>query len=189
MSDKRFDPKKAASLFRDERKEMLPPEKIINHLQINTHDNVADLGAGNGYFAIPIAKRTKGKVYAVDVEPKMLAMLQENATKEGVDNIAYVESNLDYIQLADNAVNKIIIAFVMHEVPDVNQTLSEIKRILEPDGHMLILDWEAVETESGPPIHHRISSIEMKKILEQNGFTAVFIDINPENYGVLAVPK
>ncbi|WP_106497989.1 class I SAM-dependent methyltransferase [Lentibacillus sp. Marseille-P4043] len=188
MTDKRFNPEKAQSLMREERRALLPPEEIIEYLHVNANDIVADLGAGNGYFAIPLAKHAES-VYAVDIEPKMLEMLKQNANKETTDNIHYVESDLDHIKLDDNSVNKVMIAFVMHEVPDVDRTLGEIKRILKPGGQMLLLDWEAVETESGPPLHHRISSSEMAKVFERNNFQVEVITLNPGNYAIKAIPK
>lgn len=188
MTDKRFNPEKAQSLLREERKKALPPDEIMSYLGLQSSDKVADLGAGNGYFTIPIAKNAE-KVYAVDIEPKMLEMLRENAGEEKLDNIKYVESDLDHIKLEDESVNRVIIAFVMHEVPNVDRTLAEIKRILKPGGQMLLLDWEAVETESGPPLDHRISSTKAKKILERNSFDTEAIPLNPANYAVRATPK
>ncbi|WP_286171038.1 class I SAM-dependent methyltransferase [Lentibacillus populi] len=188
MTDKRFNPEKAHSLMRTERKKLLPPNEIMEYLGVNSGDTVADLGAGNGYFTIPIAKNAE-KVYAVDIEPKMLEMLKENAGEEQLDNIQYVESDLDHIKLDDESVNKVIVAFVMHEVPNVDRTLAEINRILKPEGQMLLLDWEAIETESGPPLHHRISSNEMINILERNGFDTEVVPLNPANYAVRAIPK
>lgn len=187
MSEKRFNPEKADMLIGLERKKLLPPDKIVGLLNIEPDDTIADLGAGNGYFAIPMAKQSKDTLYAVDIEPKMLEMLRENARKEQVKNITYVESDFDPIQLEDHSVSKVMISFVMYEVPDINKTLSEIRRILKPGGTMLIIEWEAVETGSGPPVHIRISSDEMVKILEKKGFGAEAISLNPENYGVKAV--
>lgn len=134
-----------------------------------------------------MAKKAKA-VYAVDIEPKMLGMLKENADQEQLENIQYVESDLDKIQLADDSVNKVMISLVLHEVPNIDQTLDEIKRISKPGGQMLLIEWEAVQTESGPPLHHRISSKEMAVALDKNGFDAEVIPFNPY-YAVKAAVK
>lgn len=188
MTDKRFNPKKANLLMSTDRKELLPPDKIIGHLDIRSNDIIADLGAGNGYFSIPMAKKSKA-VYAVDIEPKMLDMLKGNAKQEQLENIRYVESDLDEIQLDDDSVNKAMISLVLHEIPDTDKTLDEIKRILKTRGQILVIEWEAVQTESGPPLHHRIASKEMITILERNGFDAEVIPLNPDNYAVKAMVK
>src|SRR5690625_1163587 len=124
-------------------------------------------------------KSTKQLVYAVDIESKMLEMLKENAEQKQLENMQYVESDLDRIQLDDDSVNKVMISLVLHEVPKLDKTLSEIKRILKPGGNILIIEWEAVQTEAGPPLHHRIASEEMVNVLEKNGFDAEVIPLNP----------
>src|SRR5690625_865360 len=138
MTAKRSNPDKANVLKTPDRMELLPPDKIIGHLDIKSSDTIADLGAGNGYFAIPMAQSTKQFVYAVDIEPKMLEMLKENAEQKQLENITYVESDLDRIQLDGESVNKVMISLVLHEVPNLDKTLSEIKRILKPGGEILI---------------------------------------------------
>lgn len=135
---------------------------------MKSDDTVADLGAGVGYFTIPIAKHSD-HVVAVDIEPKMLEMLKENANHEQITNIEYRVSDLEHIQLEDNTVDKIIVAFVLHEVPNLDQALNEIKRILKPGGKGLILEWEAVEMEAGPPLHERIPSGDFFEILKKHG--------------------
>lgn len=183
--DNRFDVKDAHVLMSDDRKAKLPADQIIEHLDINPNDIIADLGAGNGYFAIPMAKNAK-TVYAVDIEPEMLEMLKENADQEQVKNIQYVESNLDQIQLDNDSVEKVMISFVLHHVPDVDKTVREIKRILKPGGQMLVIEFKALETESGPPLHIRIPADEMAEKLKRHGFTAEIIQLNSENYAVKA---
>jgi len=187
MTEKKFNPDKAHILMSEDRKNLLQPDNLLEHLNVQKYDVIADLGAGTGFFTIPAAKRTQEKVYAVDIEPKMLGLLKENANKENIENIHYVESDLDQIKLADKSVNKVIISHVMHEVPSVDRTINEIKRILQQEGQMLVVEWEAIETESGPPHHIRIPSTEMKDILEKAGFDAEIIPIKQANYAVKAV--
>lgn len=169
MSGRRFNPEKAGNLISAERKQELPPDHVIEKLDLKSNDVVADLGAGVGYFTIPIAQRTKNTVYAIDIEPKMLRMLEENVDYEHITNIQVLVSDLENIQLEDQSVDKVIVAFVLHEVPDLNKALQEIKRILKPDGKALIVNWEAVEMDMGPPVHERIPSEEMMKLLNDDG--------------------
>ncbi|SDQ79481.1 class I SAM-dependent methyltransferase [Virgibacillus salinus] len=186
MSDKRFNPNKADKLLSEERKESLKPNKIIDKIGIRERDRVADLGAGNGFFTIPIAERTNEVVYAVDIESQMLKLLEKRADEQQIENIQYIVSDLEGINLKDDSVNKVLVAFVIHEVESIKNALNEIKRILKPGGEIMIIEWEAIETKSGPPLNHRISSTKMMDILRNNDFKADLIPLNDTNYAVKA---
>jgi len=184
MSEKRFNPEKAQKLLSEERKERMNPERLMDELNLEEGEVTADLGAGNGFFTLPFAKRTNSSVYAVDIEPKMLDMLKKQADQEQLDNIHYVVSDLENIDVADQSVTKVMVSFVIHEVGNVKRVLDEIKRITRPGGEVMFIEWEAVDTESGPPLDHRISSGALMETLNENGFSTDFISISPENYAV-----
>ncbi|EGL82346.1 Methyltransferase type 11 [Caldalkalibacillus thermarum TA2.A1] len=158
MTGHRFHPDKADKLVDPKRREKLNPDALLSKLGFKDGERIADLGAGNGFFTLPMAKISSEPVYAVDIEPQMLAKLKERAEKEGLDHIRYIESDLESITLEDHAVDKVFIAFVLHEVGNLSKALCEVKRILKPGGKGLILEWEAVEMEEGPPLHERIHS-------------------------------
>lgn len=186
MSGKKFDPGKAEVLFSEERRTLLPTEAVLQHLQLDADDAIADLGAGNGYFTIPMAKKVTGPVYAVDIEPKMLSLLKERAAKEEVENVEYIVSDLENIKLRNRSVDKVMAAFVIHEVPDVVKAIKEAKRILKPGGSLMIIEWEKVETAIGPPLEDKISSQEMADLLGQNGFIPEVVRLNDRHYGAVA---
>ncbi|SFP91165.1 class I SAM-dependent methyltransferase [Salibacterium halotolerans] len=187
MQEKKFDPEKAEKLLAEERIDVVKPENILDQLDILPGDDVADLGSGNGLFTLSIAKRTAGAVYAVDLEPKMLAMLKERAEQEKF-RLHYVESDLEQVEMKDDSVDKVLAAFVIHEVESVSGTLNEIKRLLKPGGQLMIVEWEAVETESGPPLSHRLPSDHLLQIIRDNGFEAECSAWNDEHYVIKAVP-
>jgi len=189
LTDKRFHPKNADKLISEERKDTLQPEKMIEYLNVNPDDTVADLGAGPGLFTIPLAKLTEREVYAVDIEPEMLERLNQNAKKENIENITSVVSDLENIQLADASVTRILNSFVIHEVESIDRTIEEIKRILKPGGLLLLMDWEAVETESGPPLKIRIPSEKMESILKEHGFETSLFYPGAEHYAIKAVKE
>lgn len=189
MENKRFNPKNADKLMSKERTDKLQPEKLIEYLEVSKEDSIADLGAGPGAFTIPLAKLTSKPVYAVDIEPEMLKKLNENAEAENLENIKLLQSDLESINLPDESVTRVLNTFVIHEVGDINNTINEMKRILTPGGILLLVDWEAVETESGPPLEIRIPSQEMERILKENGFEAELMYSGPENYAVKAIKK
>lgn len=186
----RFNPEKANKLVHPDRFEKLPPEDILREFGVKQGDKVADLGSGNGFFTLPIAKLTDATTYALDIEQKMLDMLRERAEEEQVTNIEYVLSDLDTIKLKDHEVDHALISFVLHEVPNLSRTLSEIKRIVKPGGTLIAIEWEAIEEAAGPPLHERIHSNDLKDIFEKNGLRVVKAKHqNPSNYIIAAQPE
>lgn len=181
----RFDPKHVAKLTNPERRKLLPPDEILAPLSIQAQDVVADIGCGPGFFTIPAAQITDGTVYGVDVEPQMLDYLKEHAAEAGVSNVETVQSDAEHIQLPDSSVDKLFYAFVLHEVADLQQGIDEMKRILRPDGKVLVLEWEKKETESGPPVEERLDAHELESQLQKAGFRTSIIRPNPNNYMIL----
>ena len=77
---------------REERTDLL-----LSNLPIEPGDSVADIGAGTGYFSLPMAALTgdTGKVFAVDIQPEMLAIIKEKTTQANVENIELVQATAD----------------------------------------------------------------------------------------------
>lgn len=188
MIQKRMDPARADVLFSEERKALLPPDSVIDQLAIRPADRVLELGAGNGYFTIPLAKRMPEAVIAVDIQPEMIALLKQQAEKEGLKNIEYVESSLEEIPLGPNTADKIFAAFSIHEADNLSQAVREMKRILKPAGQLLIVEWEAVTTENGPPFLGKIPIEEIVPVLQLNGFDVTVRRLNPVHYAIHAMP-
>ena len=184
----RFNPENVQKLHEPKRQKLLPAAEIIRDFGIGRGDKVADLGAGSGYFTIPIAKETGEDVYAVDIEPKMLDVLKERATADKVENIRYVVSDLEKIPLDNNTVDKMVAAFVLHEVENLSNALDEMKRILKPGGNVLVLEWEAVDSEIGPPISERIPSDGLVETLGRHGFDAKLSHPSEAHYTVVLTP-
>ncbi|SDP48550.1 Methyltransferase domain-containing protein [Litchfieldia salsa] len=127
LAGHRCNPVKADKLLDPERLQHVSPEQVIKELNINKENVIADLGAGNGFFTLPLARETNQNVYAVDIEEKMLNLLKENALSEDINNIHYTLSNLEDIHLNDDLVDKVLVAFVVHEIPNLKKALSEFK--------------------------------------------------------------
>jgi len=181
----RFDPKHVERLTSSDRRKMLPPEKLLAELDIQTSCIVADIGCGPGYFTLPAARMTKQTVYGVDVSPEMLVFLKQRAQDEGIQNISLVESSAEHIELDDESVDRILCSLVLHEVDDLHQVFREFKRILRPQGKMLLIEWTKKQTDSGPPIHERIAAEDLNDTLSEFGWSARHIQPNSDQYALL----
>jgi 2-polyprenyl-3-methyl-5-hydroxy-6-metoxy-1,4-benzoquinol methylase len=123
------------------RKLLHNPEAILGPY-IKPGNTVIDIGAGMGYFSIPMARLVgpAGHVTAVDIQTKMLSALAERAQRRGVSEriTTHLASpgSLDHHSKAD-----FILAFWMvHEVPDQRSFLTEIHNLLKPDGLFLLVE-------------------------------------------------
>lgn len=173
MSDRRFNPKNLAKLDSPERKKMLPVDDILSSLMVDTNDTIADLGSGTGYFTIPVATKTTSTVYAVDIEPQMLHVLQERLTEHRIHNVDLVKGPIENVPLSDQSVDKVIASMVLHEVEPLLKGIQEIKRILKPGGRCLCVEWEKITSDQGPPLNHRIHSRQLKRAIKQEGFQII----------------
>ncbi|WP_182199952.1 class I SAM-dependent methyltransferase [Paraliobacillus salinarum] len=185
--NKRFNLDHVNKLMSNERYELLQPEKLIDNLSINENDVVADLGAGAGFFTIPAATQTNNAVYAIDIEPSMIQLLEEAASKQSISNINTIVSNLNVIPLADQILDKVISAFVLHEVDHLDTTIKEIARVTKHGGRIMLIDFKAIHTEAGPPLEIRIPSSKLVTLLKDHHFNNIITkEINDSNYMIIA---
>lgn len=181
-----FKPEHADKLMSEERKKSFPADSIINKMGIKKTDVVADFGAGNGYFTIPIAKYTEETVYAIDAEPKMLDLLKESSDQIGIDTIQRITAAIEDTPIDNASVDKVLISRTIHHAPSVENTLKEIKRILKQDGSLYIIEFHKDASIEGPPMEMRISPDEMIQSLQNVGYTATIQNLNEAEYAVKA---
>jgi ubiquinone/menaquinone biosynthesis C-methylase UbiE len=177
MHEKRFDPSRAHLLDDPERKKWLPPGEVIAALDLHDGERVADIGAGTGYFALPIAAAAghSGLVFAVDVAPEMLTRLRARLAESGVENVHCVEGSAASTGLGSECADVVFMANVWHEVDDQAAVLREAQRLLMPHGRIAILDWRPdVEPDHGPPAAHRIAASAARAALESAGLIVSF---------------
>ncbi|WP_175990260.1 class I SAM-dependent methyltransferase [Bacillus sp. Marseille-Q1617] len=180
-----FQHHKASKLLDPKRQEMVPVDKVLELLQLDRNDLLADLGCGNGYLTLPIAKSVDTKVHAVDLQQEMLEYLQHRAKEADVTNIEYEKASLEYLSFNKNTLDKVVSAFVLHEVPNLTKVFQDLNDMLKDDGLWLILDWEAVESEMGPPIEERIPSEELAQQLDTAGFNTEVGHLHPAVYNIV----
>jgi ubiquinone/menaquinone biosynthesis C-methylase UbiE len=175
-SHKLFNPASAHKLEDPERLTWMPPGEIVAQLALDRGNNVADIGAGTGYFALPIAKAVApGLVYAVDLQPEMLKLLDQKLGAPGApDNLHLVEGDAAATRLADGCCDVALLANMWHEIDEHAPVLREMARILKPRGRVVVLDWRPdVDRPPGPPLEHRIPADDVRDTLEKNGWSVL----------------
>mgnify|MGYP003342815982 CR=1 FL=1 len=103
----------AAWLERPERVDEEQPDRVVEEMRLAPTDIVADVGAGTGYFSFRFARVVaKGKVYAVDIQPQMLAMIEARKKQTKVENVVGIRSTETSVNLPDGAVDVVFFADV-----------------------------------------------------------------------------
>lgn len=173
MHERRFNPAHANRLEDPERLRWLPPNEIVEALRIQPGTVVADVGAGTGYFALPLARAVgpAGKIVAVDAQQEMLALLEKKLNAPELAHVELVQAEAHETSLQAGSCALVFLANIWHEFDDRKAVLHEAMRILQPGGRVAILDWRTdVEPEAGPPLDHRIAAAHTERELREAGF-------------------
>jgi len=190
MNERTFSHLQAHRLDAPERQIWLPTATVLEELDITSGMIVADIGAGTGHFALPLASAVgvHGKVFAIDLQPEMLALLQAKLPDADLVNVECRTGEATATGLEANCCDLVLLANIWHELDHVPQVLAEVKRILRSSGRVAILDWRpGVMQPPGPPLAHRIPAQSAAQSLASAGFNVVKnIEIGMYSYLVLA---
>ena len=168
------------------------PEVILDSLGIkNLIGSIADLGCGYGTFTIPVAKRTIGLVYAIDIEKDMLRVTQEKVKQSGLKNVKVIQRDfiVDGAGLADSSCDLVMLFNILHAEEPLN-ILAETKRILTSKGKVAIIHWiPDPTTPRGPPMSIRPRPEQIQDWLKETGFNLKdrIIPLPPYHYGVIGI--
>ncbi|MDX2149855.1 MAG: methyltransferase domain-containing protein [Bryobacteraceae bacterium] len=141
------------------------PHEVIMALALKADEVVADIGAGTGYFAKRFARHA-GKVYAVDIEAKLL----EIAKKSAPANMDTVLAAPDDPKLAARSVDTIFVCDVLHHIDGRPAYYAKLKEALKPGGRVAVIDFHKRPLPVGPPPEMKISREEMIGEFEKAGF-------------------
>ena len=161
------------------------PEEVLHKLGLPTAGDVVDFGCGYGTFTIPAAKITSGTVYALDIDPEMVAVTKA----AGLSNVRV--SCRDFVAdgtgLPDSSVAYVMLFNILHaECPD--KLLREAYRVLVPGGKLGIVHWKYdPTTPRGPAMAIRPRPEQCREWAESAAFSLLppgIIDLPPYHYGM-----
>jgi ubiquinone/menaquinone biosynthesis C-methylase UbiE len=127
------------------------PERVVASLEIRKGDRVAEIGAGSGYWLARLsdAVGSEGRVYAVEVEPDLVAALEKRVAKEGFTNVEVILGAYDDPRLPDGEIDLAMTCLTYHHIDDKVTYFRALKHDLSPDGRVVHLD---DRPDSPPPI-------------------------------------
>jgi ArsR family transcriptional regulator len=134
---------------------------------------IADMGAGEGAFALLLAQQAK-KVIAVDSSAKMVEVGREQAQRYGVENVEYRQGDMEEIPIADAEVDLVFFSQSLHHALHPERAVDEASRILRPGGRVVILDLVKHRFEEARELYADewlgFSEAEVEAMLAKSGF-------------------
>lgn len=154
----------AAWLERAEREKEERGDLLLAELRLQPGMNVADIGAGTGYYTRRIAPRVgpQGKVYAVDVQPPMVRMLEAAARQPGLSNIVPLLGSADDTRLPARSIDLALMVDVYHELEFPHEVLASIVRSLRPGGRVVFVEYRGEDPSVPIKSLHKMTEAQVR---------------------------
>jgi len=152
-------------LERESRAREERPESLLRQLALAPGMTVADIGAGTGYYTWQLAKLVGpgGRVYAVDVQPEMISMLDSQTAKRGVPNVVSVLGTETTVKLPLASVDLAIMVDVYHELAYPSEVLNSIVGALKPGGRVVFVEYRAEDPSVAIKPLHKMSKLQIRR--------------------------
>ena len=153
----------AAHLLNPLRKFLLSPKKLVRRLHLRQDAKVLEIGPGPGFYSGEIARSIpSGTLTLFDIQQEMLDLAKNRLEGMGVSNVQYVRGDAARLPMDSESFDAVVLVCVLGEIPNRDQCLQEVRRILRPNGLL------SVTEQLGDPDF--ISRGEMRNLVTRNGF-------------------
>lgn len=152
-----------------------PPRKILKDAGVKPGYRILDFGCGPGGHSIAAAELVgeQGKVYALDIHPLASQMVAKAVEKKELGNIETIQSDCD-TSLRAESLDMVLLYDVFHNLSNPDDVLSELNRVLKPDGILSFNDHHMQEDE----IISRVEADGLFKLYGRSEKTYSFVRLN-----------
>ncbi|NDC53666.1 MAG: class I SAM-dependent methyltransferase [Planctomycetia bacterium] len=159
-------------LVRESRQREEDCRLLVEALAIKPGQVLCDMGCGNGFYTLELARRTgpRGTVYAVDVQPEMLHMLAEGLARERVRNVRPVLGTPIDPRLPRGSIDLVLCVDVYHEFSHPGAMLARIHESLKPDGLLVLAEFRGEDPAVPIKPLHKMTKAQVRAELEPVGF-------------------
>jgi SAM-dependent methyltransferase len=172
----------AGWLERPEREAEEEPSRAIDALDLRPGMTVADVGAGSGYYTVRLAQKVgpEGRVYATDIQPGMLSLLQRRATRDQLTNIVPVLGAVDDPKLPPGSLDLALMVDVYHELSAPQAFVRRLREALKGDGRLVLIEFRKEDPRVPIREEHKMSVDQVRQELSADGYTIdKVIDVLP----------
>jgi ubiquinone/menaquinone biosynthesis C-methylase UbiE len=157
-------------LERAERIDEERPDAVVKNFNLKPTDVVADIGAGTGYFTFRLSPLVKqGKVYAVDIQPEMLALMEQRKAKEKANNVITVQGTEQDTKLPESSVDLAFMVDAYHEFSYPREMMQSIVNSLKPGGRVVLIEYRGEDPTIQIKRIHKMTVAQVRKELEAVG--------------------
>jgi SAM-dependent methyltransferase len=172
------------------------PGETLRRLGLTPGTTLAEVGCGNGYFALPAARIVDpAPVYALDIDEALLEELAAIAAEQRIANLhpTYGDAR-SLAEYLPEPVEVVVLANTMHGVENTGELLEAISTALRPGGRLVVLNWRALPREEttvageprGPPTELRLSPAETESLADGGAFALIErVDLPPYHYALV----
>ena len=158
-------------LERKEREMEENTSQLLKNLAVQPGTAIADIGAGSGYHSTLLSKMVgTGKVYAVDVEPEMIAYLKARIKLEGHKSLIPVLSTEQKVSLPANSIDIMLLVDVYHEFSFPYEMTLSMLEALKPSGKLVLVEFRAEDPNVPIKTIHKMSERQAVKEFKASGF-------------------
>ena len=159
-------------LIRESREREEEPKKLLDALPIKPGQTVCDMGCGNGFYALRLARRVgeRGTVFAVDIQQEMLDGLIQRAERQAIHNIRPIRGSQIDPRLPAGKIDLVLMIDVYHEFSHPERMLKAIRRSLKPSGRIVLVEFRAEDPKVPIKPLHKMSKQQILKEIVPNGF-------------------
>lgn len=169
-------------------------KRVIDALKLRSGDTAADVGCGDGFYTIPLARAVgpSGKVYAEDISEDPLMKLKARLASEGLQNVEVIKGAIDNPELPVGQLDAALIVNAYHEMTEHEAMLRHVRAALKSGGRFVLMEgiWDRREGQSRDEQikHHQLAPLLAKQEVQEAGFEVVelrdpFIERPPDEDG------
>lgn len=137
---------------------------LVDELHLRANMTVADVGAGSGFLAKRMAPLVApGAVYAVDVQPEMIALLKTLSQQPGMSHIVPIQATLTDTNLPADSVDLAILVDVYHELAFPYEVMSHLVRALKTGGRVVLVEYRGEDPSVPIKALHKMSDNQVRR--------------------------
>lgn len=157
-------------LERDNRESEETPSRAVAELKLAPDAVIADIGAGSGYYSFRLARLVpQGKVIAVDIQPEMIAFLEQREQELGLTNVEAHLGTIDDIKLPPESLDAALLVDAYHEFSHPAEMMRSLARALRPGGRVFLLEYRAEDDAVPIKPLHKMTEAQARRELEAAG--------------------